>query len=130
MAEASSDSVDGLPPFIQMVRRLESRVLDDSGSFSDLEEVADRKATALEAYRLARARLVRRRGGCCSSAGIFSCPCRRSDPLRFWIAMEAWNAGNLDWSLAQLGAFRLSLTEGSPEWRAVGALLDGLSARL
>ena len=131
MAEASSDSVDGPAPFIQMVRRLESRVLDDSGSFPDFEEVADRQATALEAYRLARARSVLGDAvGAVSALEFSAVLVEDQDPLRFWVAMEAWKAGNLDWSLVQLGAFRLSLTEGSPEWRAVGALLDGLSASL
>ena len=130
MAGSATDSGDGQPPFVQMVGRLESRVLDDDGSFPDAAEVADRKEKALDAYRLARARLVLGDAAGAVAALKFSAALvQEQDPLRFWVAMEAWNSGHVDWSLDQLSIFRLSLSEGSPEWRAVGALMSSLSDR-
>ena len=131
MAESPTDSGDGQPPFVQMVGRLESRVLDDVGLFPDTAEVADREEKALDAYRLARVRLVLGDAAGAVAALEFSAALMlEQEPLRFWIAMEAWNAGHVDWSLEQLGIYRLSLTEGSPEWRALGALVNSLSGRL
>ena len=77
---------------------------------------------------------VGRRGGRCSSSlGIFGCPCRSSGfplPVRDRHgSLECLEY--LDWSLAAIKVrFSPLLTGGIPEWRAVGASLVGLSARL
>ena len=125
------DSPDDVPPFVQMVQRLERRVLGDDGSFPLVVEVADRKGMALKSYRLGRAKLVLGDLEGAVAALEFSAELiHADDTLRFWVAKDAWDAGHVDWALSQFTTFRLTLSEGSPEWRALGGIVQSLSVRL
>ena len=128
MSKLSDSSDDDEPPFLKMVQRLEGRVFDRTGDFLAVTEGMGVSELALASYRLGRARLVL--GDVAGAIDVLRHAASlldQDDPLHFWIGMTAWNAGDVEWSLAQFEGFRRSLPEGSPEWRAMAMLIQSLS---